>query len=131
MKSIKITPKDNKPSKIVAKSRNESSDNIEIANIIILDDWAALYCPTNTKYTPPEHFRFRLTGKATGHPEFKNGSTVTSSPVISVIRDIDDDQVVIGVQSGRFYRLGSINADYERAFPDARNRLIDAIAQGV
>ena len=82
-----------------------------------LENWAL---ETIDPYSSPE-MGCRLAGKVTGHPGFKDGSIITTSVVISY----NHPHVV--TESGQKYTLGKPSPEYEKQFPDPKNRIIEAL----
>ncbi len=124
MQHINIPPLRNwsKPAKKKAPKKS-----VKIYNAIVLENWGLVDAPTNNPYTPPELMQFCLNGDATGHPNFKKGSNVTTTPITSIIRDNKANLVYIGVSSGRFYLIGKPHPEYEALFPNATERLIQRL----
>lgn len=79
-----------------------------------LEDWALFGHPLGVAVP-------RLNGKVYGHTKFVEGESVTTSAVIGK----RDGKVV--TKSGSEYTLGKANADYEKEYPGARERLLESL----
>jgi len=84
---------------------------------IWLENWSVV---TNNSdpYTPPECRTQHLHGLVFGHPRFKDGLDVTTSEIINI------EDGAIRTRSGSLYHLGRVEPAYEKAYPNARKRLI-------
>ena len=71
-------------------------------------------------YTPPEGIRECLGGEVVNHPKYPNQ---VKSLLTSAIVGYEDG--CIKVASGHLYELGTVDPDYEKAYPNAYQRLID------
>lgn len=69
-------------------------------------------------YKAPELQRQYLHGKIFGHPDYEDGTEITTSAIWAI-----RDNLII-TKSGSEYALGEVDPKYEAAFPDARNRLL-------
>lgn len=68
--------------------------------MVRLEKWAVVWlAATNECYAPPESRELGLAGFATGHPEFDDGTFVTSSAIVHV------SGRTIRTESGRVYEL--------------------------
>jgi len=86
-----------------------------------IEEWAVVH-PTPDPHAAPETQTQRLGGKVFGHPRFKDGHRVTTSSIRG--KNISGEVVT---KSGSSYELGEIDPGYEKAFPDAKNRLLDSL----
>jgi hypothetical protein len=74
---------------------------------ISIENWAMVYSMDNP-YKAPELQERYLAGTVYGHPNFKDGSFITTSYVV----DINDKEVTTA--SGSLYLLGTPSEDYQR-----------------
>jgi hypothetical protein len=88
--------------------------------IVVLNDWVIVCLDTNP-YLPPEARMPALNGCVFGHTRFVDGIRVTTSPIKSRIGD------VIETESGTVYALGSVDPDYEKQHPNARERVLNSV----
>lgn len=65
----------------------------------------------------------KLHGQVYNHPNFENGSWVTTSRIVGV-----KNKIVI-TYSGSHYDLGKVNDEYERLFPNAANRFFNRLTK--
>jgi hypothetical protein len=86
-----------------------------------LDNWRLVTHNRHPGPSPESRLK-RLYGKVFGHPHFDDGYEMTTSLIVGV----REGRVV--TQSGPVYELGAPADDYEALFPDARQRLLAAIA---
>jgi hypothetical protein len=80
-------------------------------------------------YTPPECQAHGLHGTVYGHPSrhFFDGDSITTSEVVSL--RAEGDNAIVTTRTGTNYLLGQVDPDYERAYPNARQRVIDTYAK--
>ena len=83
---------------------------------LTVNDWAIQVGRHVTNYTPPELVTTHLTGK------LENYKYITTSPIVG---KTTEDGIV--TRSGTVYTLGEVSQNYEKAFPDARNRLLKTL----
>lgn len=62
-----------------------------------------------------------LHGNVSGHPKIPDGSLVTTSPIA---RSSDDGCIIT---KNTTYELGEIDSEYEKLYPDARERLFESL----
>ena len=89
---------------------------------MILENWAVVMLQT-APYQAPEQAACALSGQVYGHPCFPPGEFVTTSPIVKV-----EDACVL-TRSGSRYELGEPAADYEAAYPNAKQRLLTGEAE--
>ena len=88
-----------------------------------IENWSVVsFC--HHPYSAPETCQLSLHGCVFGHPRFEDGTPITTSPIISV-----DGAGHILTRSGSDYFLGKVDPLYERAFPEAQNRLLNSLRQ--
>jgi len=75
----------------------------------------------DTKFDLSKPKSTHLMGVVYGHPVFKDGEFIQTSPVIRIDKD------TITTKSGSRYVLGESDPDYEALYPDARKRLYEAM----
>lgn len=86
----------------------------------ILENWSITIQPN--PYMAPEQCAKLMQGKVYGRsPEFEDGTFITTTRIITVF---EDNGACVLTSSGSVYKLGSVDVEYEKAFPDALNRLI-------
>lgn len=85
-----------------------------------LENWSLRYVPD--PYLPPELCKMVLYGEVYNHPRFKDGEKI----ITSMIEKITAIGTII-TYSGTEYEIGKPEEEYERQFPDARNRLLKRI----
>ena len=90
-----------------------------------LESWSVIAGEVSP-YTAPELIRPKLHGKVYGHPRFTDGDEVTTSPFLRA-----EGEVII-TASGTRYELGEVDPQYEKTYPNARERVFKTItgAQG-
>jgi len=65
-------------------------------------------------------FGSNLHGIVFGHPKFENGTEITTSKIVGTREGL------ILTYSGSEYQLEDVDPEYEKAFPNARQRLLKA-----
>ncbi len=85
-----------------------------------LENWVVTFRQEDP-YRAPEAKQC-LHGNVYGHPDHLDGEEVTTSRIVAT-----DDKFVT-TSSGSKYELGAVYPDYEKQFPNARERLLN---QGV
>lgn len=71
----------------------------------VLQDWSIIITNPNP-YAAPEAQKCKLHGKVYGHPDFPDGTEVTTS---TILNKIDDETYET---RSRIYKLGSKDPDY-------------------
>lgn len=84
-----------------------------------IEDWSVV--SDADPYTAPELIRPQLRGHVYGHPKFEDGHLVHTS----YIKEVKDGKVITA--SGSEYELGVVDPDYEKLFPNARERVLKNI----
>jgi hypothetical protein len=84
-----------------------------------LKNWSVIVV---NPFQPPEIQRHCLNGNVYGHPRFKDGETVTTSPIQGII-DYGTHKVVSTVNSKYKVNKDDINPEYEAKFSGAYDRL--------
>ena len=90
-----------------------------------LESWCVTPLPVSP-YTPPEGAPHGLHGTVYGHPMFEDGATITTTEVAGLV--VDGDNIVARTRSGTQYVLGAVDPKYEMAYPNSRQRLVNAYA---
>jgi hypothetical protein len=90
-----------------------------------LENWFVSELP-NDPYMAPELKRQVLCGNVFGHPNFPDYSDVTTSAIEGI--EMDSDAILTA--SGSEYTLGKPKEDYEKLFPNAKERLIKSLRGG-
>lgn len=85
-----------------------------------LENWSKGAVPSSP-FQAPELWVPRLAGNVYGHPNFEDGTAVTTSRIVGK----RDGKVITG--SGSEYELGEVDAEYENLYPDAFNRLMNTL----
>ncbi len=85
-----------------------------------LENWAKIANP-ESPFQAPEMWIPQLTGDVYGHPRFEDGTGVTTSRIMGK----RDGKVI--TYSGLEYELGEVDAEYEKLYPDAFNRLMNTL----
>ena len=82
----------------------------------------------NDPYTAPEMKQpsIHLSGFVTGHTGFNDGDHITTSPIVRMTRDGN-----VCTASGTEYELGDVMEEYEKLYPNARERLGVAVHQAI
>lgn len=70
------------------------------------------------EYAAPESGVPVLRGEVHDHERFEDGTYITTSKIVAVSKDKD-----ITTVSGSVYVLGVVDAEYEKMFPGAKDRL--------
>lgn len=87
-----------------------------------LDNWCMITAPISP-YTPPECAIQRLSGIVFNSPKFADGTDITTSAPVAY----RDGKVI--TKSGSEYELGTIEPEYEKLFPNARERFIKSLQE--
>ncbi len=85
-----------------------------------IDNWSVTAKGIFDPYQPPEVKSHRLFGIVLDHPKHPGVKHITTSPIIAV----NPVQGTVLTHSGSLYELGTVDPDYEAAYPNARNRLL-------
>lgn len=89
-------------------------------DIIILDDWDISIVNFNP-CDHPENRDISIAGRCYGHPEYKDGKYIRPSGIVA----FDPDEKVFLTSSGSRYKIGKVNAEYEKKFSGAENRVVN------
>lgn len=86
-----------------------------------LENWSIV---GTDPYLPPERQRQDLTGEVFDHPNkrFTDGKRIYTSRIIG---RTTGDRIITA--SGNQYELGEVDPEYEKAFPNARSRLLKTL----
>jgi hypothetical protein len=87
-----------------------------------IENWAVIFPPSVSPYTPPELLKQSLQGEIFGHPKFNDGKRITTSSIVG-----KNSRNEILTHSGSIYELGQIDPAYEAQFPDAKNKLLSSL----
>lgn len=88
----------------------------------VLHDWA-LVPSSATPYSDPEARGACLFGTVQGHDRFEDGLVVATSRVVGKRGEF------VVVRSGTLYSLAAPAENYERDFPNAKERLFAALPE--
>ena len=88
-------------------------------NPIKINNWSIIQ--DDDPFTAPEFRKRRLQGIVTGHPNIDDGEHATTSSIVS------NAGKKITTSSGSVYELGAVDPDYEKAFPNASERVWDVV----
>ena len=72
-------------------------------------------------YLAPELQEACLYGTVYGHLRLKDGNTVVTSSIVK-----SEGEIII-THSGSQYELGKVDPEYEKEFPNARERLFESL----
>lgn len=67
---------------------------------------------------PEQQYAIFLVGKVFGHSRFPDGTKISTS----MIRKIEND--IVFTESGSQYNLGDVDPNYEKEYPNAKERLL-------
>ncbi len=85
-----------------------------------LENWSVILNQFGP-YEAPEQHSAQLRGNVFNHPRFEDGEVVITSLIVK------EKNGMIVTHSGSHYTLGEVDAEYERLYPDAKNRLIKSL----
>jgi hypothetical protein len=88
-----------------------------------LENWAIAY-DTDDPYLAPELRRCYLAGEIYGSSKFKDGTNILISNIVDCIEEKEE----IITLSGNRYKLGKVKEEYEKAFPNAKERLLKVLS---
>lgn len=94
--------------------------NSSTSKPILINNWAVV--TPGDPYLPPECRVQCLSGTAVNHPRL-GGQRVTTSKLVG------QRQGLVLTYSGSLYELGTVKAEYEEAYPDARSRLLATLQE--
>lgn len=86
-----------------------------------INNWSLVSKPLHAYQAPEQSLRLR--GEVTGHPDFEDGSDITTSR----IKEIKGGKVY--TSSGSEYTLGTVDPVYEALYPNALQRLLSKESQ--
>ena len=92
--------------------------------MITINNWSIKQRRGNSPdpYKAPEQLLFPcLSGIVENHPRFPPNSSIYTSRIIKV--EIKKGEKIITTQSGSQYKLGTVNPDYEKLYPNAKERI--------
>jgi hypothetical protein len=81
-----------------------------------LENWSIVQEELNP-YQPPEMHRQCLHGKVYHHPDHADGTEITTSVIV------DAHNRIVTTRSGSEYILGEVDPEYEKQYPNAKQRL--------
>ncbi len=87
-----------------------------------IENWAVVFPPSISPYTPPELLKQSLQGEVFGHPKCNDGRRITTSSIVG-----KNNRNEILTYSGGTYELGQIDPAYEAQFPGAKNKLLSSL----
>lgn len=82
-----------------------------------LENWSVV-SPQTDPYKAPELCSLVLRGNVYGHPNFEDGKEIITS---TIVETTDDGK--IKTYSGNVYELGEVDPEYERLYPNSRERI--------
>jgi hypothetical protein len=85
-----------------------------------LENWSVVFSETDP-YLAPELQKIALHGNVYGHPRFDDGSSVTTS----TIKELRGELII--TNSGSEYELGEVDPEYEKRYPEARQRIFKSL----
>lgn len=86
-----------------------------------IENWSVVNV-TLSPYSAPETGQPSLQGMVFGHPRFVDVTHITTSMIVGKNQENE-----ILTKSGSAYVLGEIDPNYEKQFPDAKNRLLGSL----
>lgn len=89
--------------------------------VVRIENWSVV-SREDDEYIPPEAEIPCLSGNVFGHPHFNDGERVSTSDIIGC--DEKEEVIICG---SRRYKLGAVDPDYEREFPDAKRKLLKSL----
>ncbi len=87
-----------------------------------LENWSMVNRNENS-YQAPEQGIPALSGEVYNHPRFEDGLIVTTSSIINK----KGENVL--TYSGSEYELGKVSEEYEKIYPDAKERLLNSLKE--
>lgn len=95
-----------------------------------LENWSVvLVWPRGAFIQIPEHGRQALSGNVYGRTRFQSGEpmlpgeSITTSP----FKEYDAENDAVVTLNGSRYRLGTVDPEYEKQFPNAKERLVNSL----
>lgn len=85
-----------------------------------LENWSFV---TPNIYRAPELGGQIFHGNVYGHPHFPDGSSINTSEIVGRKGQL------FQTYSGSLYELGKVDAEYEKQFPEALNRLMKSVKE--
>ncbi len=85
-----------------------------------LENWALV---NRDPYLAPELATFSLVGGVYGDPTREPGKRIITSMVVGKVGEY------VKTFSGSFYKLGAVDPEYEKLFPNAKQRLFDILPE--
>ena len=93
--------------------------------MIRLENWS-LVCANPDPYQPPEAQVQSMHGNVYGHARFQDGDEITTTPIKRI--NVVDASLLVHTRNS-VYELGSVDPQYEAAYPNARARLVKAASR--
>ena len=87
-------------------------------NVIVIEDWCVA---VSDPYDPPEYCR--LFGKLKGHPTANQDKDCSPSRFVSR----NKSNTIFRGKSGKLYTLGEPKSDYEKAYPNSKERFLNSV----
>jgi len=91
------------------------------SDMVILENWSV--CRTKTFYDAPEMSVIRLNGTCFGSRKYKDGSRILTNRIIFY----DEQKDIFITATKGVYRLGKVDPEYEKLFPNALNRILASL----
>lgn len=92
-------------------------------NIVRIENWKVVV--RGDSYIAPELMDQCLHGNVFGHPKKPDGSEVTTSAIVGW----DANTRTVITKSGTHYLCGEIDPEYEKVYPDARQRMVNSLTR--
>jgi hypothetical protein len=89
---------------------------------MILKNWS-LIVRYKDPYSPPEEWTTCLHGNVYEHPRFDDGKEITTSSIEGKVGD------KVKTHSGSLYELQDIDPEYEKIYPNAKERLLKTLKE--
>lgn len=74
-------------------------------------------------YAAPEQGVPRLCGVVVGHPHYEDGAQMSPSMPVAFNRE----HRIFRGYSGRYYKFGTVNPEWEKQYPNAEQRYFDQL----
>jgi len=90
-------------------------------NTPVIENWSFTVTGIN-EYSAPEQGISRFQGNVYKHPNYENGHPIQSSKILGYDEETDEF-----ICLSRRYKLGQVDVNYEKLYPNAKERLIEQL----
>jgi hypothetical protein len=90
----------------------------------LLENWGVVSLQRNP-YQAPEMAAKGLSGEVFNSEKFEDGATITTTEIVGA--EVCPGGVQVRTASGSVYELGTVNADYEKQYPGALERMLKSL----